>query len=78
MPVRIFLAVNVKTGKAKKVQSMLRDCEEVVLACTVSNGPYEVVAIVDIESLDNYKSFSIDKVGSLPDVDDYTSFITID
>ncbi len=78
MPVRIFLAVNAKEGRAKKIQDSLRNFEEVVLVCTVANGPYDVVAIVDVKSLEDYKSFSIDKVGSLSDVYDYTSFITID
>ena len=78
MPVTIFLAVNVKSGKEKQVQTALKNFEEVTLACAVSAGPYNVVALVEVPSLDEYKSFSIDKVGKLQHITDYTSFIAMD
>ncbi|MHA2359315.1 MAG: Lrp/AsnC ligand binding domain-containing protein [Candidatus Thorarchaeota archaeon] len=78
MPVKIFLAVNVKEGRAKLVQTKLKTFEEVILACSVSDGPYDVVAIIEVPILEEYKSFSVDKVSTLPHITDYTSFITID
>ena len=78
MSVKIFLAVNVKEGRAKQVQSNLRTLEEVTIACSVSDGPYDVVALVEVPTLEEYKSFSIDRVSLLPHVTDYTSFIVID
>ncbi|MHA2025066.1 MAG: Lrp/AsnC family transcriptional regulator [Candidatus Thorarchaeota archaeon] len=78
MPVKIFLAVNVKSGKGKEVQGNIKKFEEVTLVCSVSAGTYDIVAFVEVPTLEEYKAFSIDKVSSLQDITDYTSFITID
>jgi DNA-binding Lrp family transcriptional regulator len=78
MPVTIFLAVNVKSGKEKQVQTALKKFEEVTLVCAISAGPYDVVALVEVDSLEDYKTFSIDRVGKLPNITDYTSFISMD
>jgi DNA-binding Lrp family transcriptional regulator len=78
MPVKIFLAVTTKSGKAKEVQKNLRAIGGVILTCSISTGVYDVVAIVEVPSLDDYRSFSIDKVSSVPNVVDYTSFIIMD
>jgi DNA-binding Lrp family transcriptional regulator len=78
MPVKIFLAVNAKSGKEKQVQAALKKFEEVTLSCCVSDGPYDVVALVEVLSLEEYKTFSIDRVSSIPHIIDYTSFISMD
>ena len=78
MPVKVFLAVVAKSGKAKEVQRNLRALDEVVLACSVSDGQFDIVAMVEVSSLDSYRSFSIDKVSSVPNIADYTSFIIMD
>lgn len=78
MPIKIFLTVTIKSGKAKEVQKNLRAIDEVVLACSVSDGPYDVVAIIEVTSLDDYRTFSIDKVSSVSNIIDYTSFIIMD
>lgn len=78
MPVKVFLAVNVKSGKAKEVQKNLRAIDEVLLACTVSDGVFDVVAMVEVTDLDDYRTFAIDKVSSVHNVVDYSSFIIMD
>ena len=78
MPVKVFLAVITKHGKAKEVQKNLKAIDEVVLACSVSDGHYDIVAMVEVRTLDDYRSFSIDKVSSVPNIIDYTSFIIMD
>jgi DNA-binding Lrp family transcriptional regulator len=78
MPFKVFLAVVVKPGKAKEVQKNLRAIDEVVLACSVSDGTYDIVAMVEVSSLDDYRSFSIDKVSNVSNIVDYTSFIIMD
>jgi DNA-binding Lrp family transcriptional regulator len=78
MPVKVFLAVKVKSGKAKEVQKNLRAIDEVTLACSVSDGLYDVVAMVEVPNLDEYRTFSIDKVSAVPNISDYTSFIIMD
>jgi len=78
MPIKVFLAATVKPGKAKEVQKNLRAIDEVVLACSVSDGPYNVVAMVEVSSLDDYRTFSIDKVSAVSHMLDYTSFIIMD
>jgi DNA-binding Lrp family transcriptional regulator len=78
MPVKVFLATTVKPGKAKEVQKDLKAIEEVVLACSVSDGIYDVVAMVEVSTLDDYRNFSIDIVSTVRHILDYTSFIIID
>lgn len=78
MPVKVFLAATVKPGKAKEVQKNLRAFDEVVLACSVADGIYDIVAMVEVTSLDDYRAFSIDKVSSVHNIIDYTSFIIMD
>ena len=78
MPIKIFLGVTVKSGKAKEVQKNLRTIDEVVLVCSVSDGLFDVVAMVEVTTLSDYRTFSIDKVAVVPHIDDYTSFIIMD
>jgi len=77
MPIKVFLAINTKKGHAEDIQSRLTKYNEVTLVCTVKNGIFDVVAIVDVESLENYRNFSIDTVGKFPNIEDYTSFIIL-
>ncbi len=78
MPIKVFLAVVTKPGKEKDVQKNLRAIDEVTLACSVSDGLYNVVAMIEVKTLDDYRTFSIDKVSSVPNIIDYTSFIIMD
>ena len=78
MPVKVFLAVRTKPGKSKEVQKNVRAIDEVTLACSVADGIYDVVAIVEVPSLDEYRTFSIDKVSGVSNILDYTSFIIMD
>jgi len=77
MPIKVFLAINTKKGYAEDIQSKLTKFNEVTLVCTVKNGIFDVVAIVDVGSLELYRIFSIDKVGKMPHIEDYTSFIIL-
>ncbi|KXH75658.1 MAG: hypothetical protein AM326_08805 [Candidatus Thorarchaeota archaeon SMTZ-45] len=78
MPIKVFLAVVTKSGKEKEVQKNLRAIDEVTLACTVSDGMFDVVAMIEVPTLDEYRTFSIDKVSAVPNIVDYTSFIIMD
>ncbi|MFW9834089.1 MAG: Lrp/AsnC ligand binding domain-containing protein [Candidatus Thorarchaeota archaeon] len=78
MPVKVFLAATVKPGKEKEVQKNLKAIEEVVLACSVSDGIYNVVAMVEVSTLEDYRTFSIDVVSTVRHILDYTSFIIIE
>ena len=78
MPIKVFLAVNIKSGKAKEVQKSLKDIDVVQLACVVTDGEYDIVALIEVSSLDEYRTFSIDKVSGIPHITDYTSFIIMD
>jgi DNA-binding Lrp family transcriptional regulator len=78
MLIKVFLAVIAKPGKAKEVQKKLRELDEVVLACSVSDGEFDIVAMVEVASLDDYRAFSIDTVSSVSNIIDYISFIIMD
>jgi DNA-binding Lrp family transcriptional regulator len=78
MPIKIFLAVTTKSGKEKEVQMRLRAIDGVTLSCSITEGHYNVVAMVEVPSLDEYRSFSVDRVSLVPNIDDYTSFIIME
>jgi DNA-binding Lrp family transcriptional regulator len=77
MSIKVFLAITCKRDRVREVQKELRRYEEVSTICIVENGVFDVVAFVDVESLEKYRTFSIDKVSRLSHIDDYTSFITL-
>lgn len=77
MPIKVFLAISCGRGRIREVQKQLRKFEEITTICIVENGQFDLVAFVDVESLEDYRNFSIDKVGRLPHIDDYTSFVTL-
>jgi DNA-binding Lrp family transcriptional regulator len=77
MPIRVFLAITTERGRARDIHNKLTKFEEVTSVCTVENGIFDVVAFVDVDTLENYRLFSIDKVGKLPHIENYTSFITL-
>jgi DNA-binding Lrp family transcriptional regulator len=77
MPIKVFLAIKTKKGSAKDIQIRLTKFIEVSSVCTVKNGIFDVVAMIDVESLELYRTFSIDKIGKLPFIEDYTSFIIL-
>ena len=78
MPIKVFLAVNIKAGKVNEVQKNLKAIDAVKLACIVTDGEYDIVAMIEVLSLDEYRTFSIDKVSGVPHITDYTSFIIMD
>jgi DNA-binding Lrp family transcriptional regulator len=78
MPIKVFLAIKAKKGHIEDTRARLTRFDEVTLACIVKDGVFDIVAIVDVESLELYRMFSIDKVGKIPFIEDYTSFIILD
>ncbi|MBN2230551.1 MAG: Lrp/AsnC ligand binding domain-containing protein [Candidatus Thorarchaeota archaeon] len=78
MTIKVFLTINVVSGRARDIRDKIKSFQEVRLVCTIDHGTFDVVAFVEIESLEDYRTFSIDKVGKLPYIEDYTSFITLD
>ena len=78
MTIKVFLTLNVVAGYAQKIHKKLKSFKEVRLVCTIDHGKFDVVAFVEIESLEAYRNFSIDKIGKLPHLEDYTSFIALD
>ena len=77
MAVRIFLMVKVEPGYTDKIISKLKTFEEVSLVCLIDEGPYDIIAVIDVESFDDYRIFSMDRIGSMHHLEDYTSFITL-
>lgn len=75
---KIFIGITTKPDVAEKVRQKLLQFREVKTACTVSSGNYDVVAIVEINTLERYSSFAIDTLASIEGINDYYSFITVD
>lgn len=77
MAVRIFLTLKVEPGYTDATLSELKTFQEVSLVCLIDQGSFDIIAVIDVESFDDYRNFSVDKIGSLHHIEDYTSFITL-
>jgi len=77
MDVKILLAIHAESGRADEVRLALRNMREVTFASTTYGGPYDVMAIVEVENLEKYRSFALDFVSKITDIVDYVSFIAI-
>lgn len=42
----------------------------------IEDGMFDIVAIILVENFDEYRSFALDKIGTMKHVNNYTSFIT--
>ncbi|MHA1136189.1 MAG: Lrp/AsnC ligand binding domain-containing protein [Candidatus Thorarchaeota archaeon] len=74
MVVKVFLIVNAKPERLKEIHKILKGFDEVVFSCLVENGPYDIVAMIEVDTLDGYRPL-IEKVASIPHTDDFSSFI---
>jgi len=77
MAVKVFLVVNTLPEKVQDMFSILKGFEEVTQVCTVDGGPYDIIAMVQVEDLDGYRLL-IEKVAAIPYAEDFSSFITVD
>ncbi len=77
MTIKIFLTITSETSYAEKILTKLKSFDEVHLVCLIDNGCYDIVAIIDVETYEAYRTFAVDKIGKLPNVEASTSFITL-
>lgn len=72
----VFLAIKTESGHEEEVHRLLKEHPEVTESHFVAEGPYDIVALISVAAFDDYREFAVDKMGALPHVEDYTSFIT--
>ena len=77
MVVKVFLTIISEPGRINEIYTKLKSFDEVRLVCIVDSGPHDIVALVEVETLDGYRVL-IEKVASLPYAEDFSSFITVD
>ncbi len=77
MAVRVFLVVNTLPKHVKEMHTMLKQFKEVTHVCTVESGPYDIIAMVQVDDLDGYRML-IEKIAAIPLAEDFSSFITVD
>lgn len=77
MAVKVFLVVNTIPKRVKDMYAILKGFEEVTQVCQVENGPYDIIAMVQVADLDGYRSL-IEKVAAISFAEDFSSFITVD
>ncbi|MCK5390304.1 MAG: hypothetical protein KAJ36_07425 [Candidatus Thorarchaeota archaeon] len=77
MVVKVFLTVISEPGRINEVFTSLISFDEVDYVCIVDSGPYDIVALVEVDTLDGYRVL-IEKVAALPNTEDFESFITVD
>jgi len=77
MVVKVFLTIISEPGRINEIYTTLKSFDEVRLACIVDTGPHDIVAFVEVDTLDGYRVL-IEKVAALPNTEDFSSFITVD
>ena len=77
MAVKVFLVVNTLPKRVKEMHAILKGFDEVRQVCTVESGPYDIIAMVQVEDLDGYRLL-IEKVAAIQFAEDFSSFITVD
>ena len=77
MTIKVLFTVKAHEGQAKKIREELRAQEQVLEAHTVRDGKFDVIAWVQVPSLEHYREF-IDKIAQMKEIDDFESFITVD
>jgi len=77
MAVKVFLVVNTEAKRVKDMHAILKGFEEVIQVYAVENGPYDIIAMVQVDDLDGYRLL-IEKVAAIPFAEDFSSFITVD
>lgn len=74
MVVKVFLVVNTEPGRLDEIHEVLKNFDEVVFSCKVESGQYDIVAMVEVDTLDGYRVL-IERVASIPNTVDFSSFI---
>ncbi|MGY5880027.1 MAG: Lrp/AsnC ligand binding domain-containing protein [Candidatus Thorarchaeota archaeon] len=74
MVVKVFLVINTEPGRLDEIYANLKGFDEVVFACPIENGPFDIVAMVEVESLEGYRVL-IERVAAIPHTVDFSSFI---
>ncbi|TFG32984.1 hypothetical protein EU527_09070 [Candidatus Thorarchaeota archaeon] len=75
--VKIFLTIKVEPNYTETILSQLKSFKEVSQICLIDRGCYDIIAIINVESFEEYRIFSIDTLAKLSHLEDYTSFITL-
>ena len=74
MVVKVFLVVNTEPGRLDEIYNTLKNFDEVVFSCPIESGPFDIVAMVEVDTLDGYRVL-IEKVAAIPHTVDFSSFI---
>jgi hypothetical protein len=77
MVVKVFLTIITELGKLDEIYRIVQSYDEVSLLCKVDSGSYDIVAMVAVETLDDYRKL-IERVAGLDYLEDFESFITLD
>jgi len=77
MVVKVFFTINTEPGLLDTMYTILTELTEVVFSCLVDSGPYDIVAMVEVDTLDGYREL-IEKIAALPHTEDFASFIALD
>lgn len=72
--VKIFLVIDAKPERINEIYTILKDFDEVVFSCMVDNGPNDIVAMIEVDNLDDYRGL-IERVAAIPHTEDFSSFI---
>ncbi len=76
MSPKVFFTARTEKKKAQSVLKAIRKLDNVLEAHLVEDGIYDVVSLVEVESLEGYRKF-VEKASHLKNIIDFESFITV-
>jgi DNA-binding Lrp family transcriptional regulator len=77
MTIKVFLAAKAESDHGTDIIAKLESREPVKEIYLIQSGTYDVIALIEVDSLDGYRGF-IDEIAHLEDIVDFESFIRTD
>jgi hypothetical protein len=74
MVVKVFLVIDAQPERLDKIHKTLKGFDEVKFSCMVDRGPNDIVAMIEVEDLNDYRGL-IERVAAIPHTEDFSSFI---
>ena len=76
MTLIIFITITAEPVSVDNICDSLRQFKEVKEIFRIKTGIFEIIARVEIQDLDRYRSF-VERVAEISSINDFASFITV-
>ena len=77
MMLKVLVAIITEPDKQDHVCSILKAKREVKTVFKIVEGPYDVIAEVQVRTIERYRIFAVDEIGGIEGIVDYFSFLSV-